>query len=127
MSVPVVGDVVDVDPVLPPQGRPVDDLATIRAVGEQLHALLEDAVSVVRLNGGSWTDVGRALGITRQSAHARFRHLDRDPSAGFELVRWPDGRAEFRSTRTHERLEFEPARRRQALARSTSRLREIAR
>lgn len=30
--------------------------------------------------GASWSQIGHALGITRQSAHRRFRHLHWDPA-----------------------------------------------
>jgi hypothetical protein len=51
-------------------------VAQLRMVGGQLHLALERAVKKVRLEGGSWSDVGAGLGITRQAAWERFRHLD---------------------------------------------------
>ncbi|SPX88461.1 Uncharacterised protein [Mycobacterium xenopi] len=35
-----------------------------------------DAVADARMRGASWAAIGTALGVTAQSAHGRFRHVD---------------------------------------------------
>lgn len=42
-----------------------------------LRVLLREVVRLSRLGGATWDEVGAALAITRQSAHARYSHLDR--------------------------------------------------
>lgn len=50
----------------------------------QLHDALDDAlVTAVRAQhaqGQSWTDIGRALGVTRQAARQRFADLPSTPA-----------------------------------------------
>jgi len=38
----------------------------------ELRGVSEALVAEAKVRGASWTDVGRAFGITRQSAHQRF-------------------------------------------------------
>jgi ATP-dependent Clp protease ATP-binding subunit ClpA len=56
----------------------VDEL---RGVGEEV---LDRFVAEARAAGCSWTDVGSALGVTKQAAQQRF-------PAGGPLSSWPDG------------------------------------
>lgn len=46
--------------------------AAWRALGEA-DATLHDSVRAARREGRTWDEIGRVLGITRQSAHERFR------------------------------------------------------
>ncbi len=92
------------DPVLPPTVR-LDDLidaitkvhddeleqltsAVVAAdhVGEVADHLIGHFVDQARRSGASWTDIGRAMGVTKQAARKRF--LPKDPGemadAGFE-------------------------------------------
>ena len=75
-------------------------LGAIRAAGEQLHRALLDEVLRVRLLGGSWTDVGQALGISRQAARMRFKDLDEVMDVALVVK---DGRARLVS----EQLEWD--------------------
>jgi hypothetical protein len=38
--------------------------------------LIDRAVAAARSKGSSWAEIGTTLGITRQSAHERFRSVD---------------------------------------------------
>ncbi len=52
-----------------------DMLARCRA---RTDAKVRRAVAAVRAAGGSWQDVGEALGVSRQTAHDRFADLNGD-------------------------------------------------
>lgn len=52
-------------------------LPKITAAGEQVEEFLRTWVQVVRLRKLSWTDVGRAMGVTRQAAWERFSKYTR--------------------------------------------------
>lgn len=60
----------------------VKPLTALDAVREQAagvtaaQARLTEAVRAARQAGSSWTDIGRAVGISRQSAHERWAGLD---------------------------------------------------
>ncbi len=45
-----------------------------------VEADLETAVARALHWGATWAEIGDALGVTRQSAHRRFRHLHWDPT-----------------------------------------------
>lgn len=47
----------------------ITDLQVLR---EHLDALEVEAVAIARAGGRSWEDIARALGVSRQTAHARF-------------------------------------------------------
>jgi hypothetical protein len=72
--------------------------AELRAVGQtsrQLHVaaaeVTDRAVMRLRVCGGSWADVGHALGLSRATAHRRFHHVDRDWSVALTVVANDDG------------------------------------
>jgi biotin operon repressor len=55
----------------------------------EAHKLLEGYVRRARAGGASWQVVGAALGITRQSAWERFRHLSVDTAQGATTSQLP--------------------------------------
>ncbi len=54
----------------------------VLAAWERLRALVDrritDTVVASRREGATWTEVASALGVTRQTAHERFRHREND-------------------------------------------------
>jgi hypothetical protein len=74
---------------LQPDGGPLDDLAGAVMVGEQLSeqgdALMGHFVDRARSSGASWSQIGAAMGVTKQAAQKRFVIRDND------LI--PEGRA----------------------------------
>ena len=53
-----------------------EDLATLRKVIDGAEAGLQDAVDGLRAQGHSWSQIGEALGMTKQSAWERFSGRD---------------------------------------------------
>lgn len=61
-----------------------DALTATRTAAGRLHAAesaLNDTVARALHWGASWAQIGDALGITRQSAHRRYRHIQWDPDS----------------------------------------------
>jgi hypothetical protein len=57
---------------------PSGDCDRLRNIAQQLaaiHQALEDEVRVLLDGGHSWTEIGRALGLSRQGARQRYRRL----------------------------------------------------
>jgi hypothetical protein len=72
---------------------PVDPMETLQVLAKARadnRAELEASVGALRAAGGTWADVGRALGVTRQSARQRFG----TGAAGARLGTWGDSAAE---------------------------------
>ncbi len=65
---------------------PLTDLARILAAGDQLHRLLEGQVHAQRLAGASWSAIAAQLGVSKQSAHERWKYLD-GPGYGDRLLK----------------------------------------
>lgn len=60
-----------------------DALTAAEAAAERLDAAESDLEATIARAlhwGASWAQIGDTLGVTRQSAHRRFRHLRWDPS-----------------------------------------------
>lgn len=53
-------------------GYAADALTSAQASVDQARGALTAAVAAARANGRSWADIGRSLGVTRQTAHERF-------------------------------------------------------
>jgi ClpA/ClpB-like protein len=68
-----------------PAGTPLEQLAAASELAERLRArgdeLLDEFVDAARSSGSSWSDIGCALGTSKQAAHERFGALA-DPSPG---------------------------------------------
>lgn len=63
--------------------RRLDALTAAAAAADRLRAAeadLETALARALHWEASWTQIGDVLGVTRQSAHRRFRHLRWDPA-----------------------------------------------
>ena len=53
-----------------------DDLAALRALHDTIEEAMGATIAVLRDQGYSWADVGRALGVTRQTAQATYGKVD---------------------------------------------------
>lgn len=49
------------------------ELAQLATLVDELDQAMRTAITGQRASGRSWTDIGRALGITKQTAHERYR------------------------------------------------------
>jgi len=96
-----VTDLVPTAPAVPavPDDVPIGDLLL---AGAALHHALERAVYRLRMQGASWADLGRALGVNKSSAYRRWRHLDE--LRGDVAVEVTDGIAMFVCASTGTRL-----------------------
>jgi hypothetical protein len=52
---------------------PLQSLAVLASVDRWHRTLLDETVVAAREKGASWLEIGNALGITKQSAHERFK------------------------------------------------------
>jgi hypothetical protein len=68
------------DPQLPPtverltRDEPTATLAALAKMKADLDAAVEKLVAEALRAGASWSQIGEALGVTRQAAHARYRN-----------------------------------------------------
>ncbi|GAA0925012.1 hypothetical protein [Nonomuraea longicatena] len=53
--------------------RPLAALTLLSQVESWQRTLLDQAVAAARAGGSSWSEIGQAMGITKQAAHERFR------------------------------------------------------
>lgn len=54
------------------QERPIDRVAAIGRLLQELEGDLVDSVARSRSEGGTWEEIGSALGVSRQAVHQRF-------------------------------------------------------
>lgn len=59
-------------------GRPIETLIATKRLSEIINDRAKQAARVATAGSWSWTDVGRALGMTRQGAHEKLRARVRD-------------------------------------------------
>jgi hypothetical protein len=59
-------------------GRPIEALIATRRLAEIADARAREAARVATEGTSSWTDVGRALGVSKQAAHEKLRSRIQD-------------------------------------------------
>ena len=59
-------------------GHPIEALIATRRLGEIANARAKEAARLATDASWSWSDVGRALGMTKQAAHEKLRARARD-------------------------------------------------
>lgn len=59
-----------------PDSTPLDVLQVVGVYQRYLEAIEKEAVRAARRMGATWEDIGASLGVTRQSAWQRLRHLE---------------------------------------------------
>lgn len=52
--------------------QPLDTLASLELIRDQVDLFERITVREARANGSSWAEIGAALGVTRQAAQQRF-------------------------------------------------------
>jgi DNA-directed RNA polymerase specialized sigma24 family protein len=56
----------------------IDAITELRQLAEEVESALGRAVLGLRLLGYSWADIGKRLGVTRQTAHERWSEISCD-------------------------------------------------
>ena len=63
------------------QDRPVGVLGTLRRIERATDDVLDDAVRNARAAGKSWSEIGTAMGMSKQAAQQRFGRSERPAAA----------------------------------------------
>jgi hypothetical protein len=113
-------------------GRPIEALIATRRLGEIADTRAREAARVATEGTWSWTDVGRALGVSKQAAHEKLREriqgkldkhlakLDKAEQAGHAKIarRAQRGRDSDWEQRKHEKLDRDLQKARDEIARA---------
>lgn len=83
----------------------LDAVRLAAEIGRLAHEVLDQRVLEARAFNHSWTHIADAVGITRQSAHKRWRHLEEPARALAE-----ERQARFRSSRRPPAATWTPPR-----------------
>lgn len=57
------------------QQQPLDAIGSLTAAAGTIQLAIDKLIAESLSAGTSWTQIGAALGISKQAAHQRFRHL----------------------------------------------------
>jgi hypothetical protein len=61
---------------------PLERIETLTARMAAIETERDKAIAVAVAGGASWSEIGRALGMTAQGAHKRYRWLRHSPTTG---------------------------------------------
>jgi hypothetical protein len=73
------------------EAHPIEALRECRRAATALEKAVYQTVGEAREAGRSWTEIGNALGVTKQTAWQRFSGGMRHPITGDEIDREGDG------------------------------------
>jgi hypothetical protein len=90
--------------------RPIEALIATRRIGEILTERTKEAARVATEGSASWSDVGAALGMTRQAAHEKLRarvrgEIDRGRAKIDRAEKAGHAKISKRATRGREKLD----------------------
>lgn len=96
------------------QGRPIEALIATRRLGEIAGDRAKEAARLATEGSWSWTDVGHALGMTKQAAHEKLRarvrgEIDKGRSKLERAEGAAQAKIERRGMRKRERLDQLPS------------------
>jgi Skp family chaperone for outer membrane proteins len=96
------------------EGRPIEALSTCRALGTVIERRTKEAAQAAVESAWSWTNVGEALGVSKQAAHEKLSHkfqgvqdkLDRREQEGHQrITKHADQERQKLRTRSDERAQ----------------------
>jgi hypothetical protein len=94
-------------------GRPIEALIATRWLGEIVSDRAKEAARAATESSWSWTDVGRALGVSKQAAHEKLRasvhgKIERKLSKLERVEQAAHGKIARRATHGREKLDQHP-------------------